>query len=76
MKTIHKGYTIFADSQQHIAEKWTATLSIFNEDGELVVAPLKLDHDLVFSTPSLAERAAFLLAKYWIDGGDVEQSAA
>jgi hypothetical protein len=75
VKTTHKGYTIIANPSHQQSGKWTVVLSILNEDGEAVVAPLTLDHGVVFKSATLAERAGFMLAKYWIDGGEVETEA-
>ena len=76
MKITHKGYTIYTEAREHKSGNWTAVLSILNEDGEVVVAPVKLDQDVLFTSAELADQAGVLVAKYWIDGAAAESESA
>ena len=72
MKTTHRGYTICAEAEQQDSGQWTPVLSILNEDGEVVVAPVKLGQAVTFTSAAIAESAGVLVANYWIDGAATE----
>ena len=76
MKTTHKGYTVCAEARKHGTDEWTVVVSVFNDDDEVVVGPLNLDHEITFATEALAERAGLLVAKYWVDGVAAEPEPA
>ena len=76
MESVYKGYTICTEAKEQDSGKWATVLSILNDDGEVVVAPLKLDTDVTFASEALAEDAGVLVAKYWIDGEEAEPEAA
>ena len=67
MRTAYKAYTIVTETPRHPAGGWTAEVSVYDADGVQAMGTLNLGEDLTFATAELAEQAALLLGRAWVD---------
>ena len=67
MRVAYKAYTIVTDATKHEAGGWAARVSVYDADGALRVGTLDLGSDVTFATAELADQAALLLGRAWID---------
>ena len=67
MRSAYKGYIIVTETPKHPAGGWTAEVSVQDENGLQSMGTLNLGRDLTFATVELAEKAALLLGRAWID---------
>ena len=66
MKAVHRGYTIIADTQTAKHGYWTFAVRIITPDGR-EITDLDLGRQIMFAAELLAEQAAVVLARHWID---------
>ena len=67
MKTIYKGHTIVTEATKHEAGGWAARVTVYDADGKLKMATLELGRDVTFATAELADQAALLLGRAWVE---------
>jgi hypothetical protein len=67
MSTAYKDYTIETEATKHVAGGWTALVHIYRADGTIVRSSLDLGRDVTFATEELADQAALLLGRAWVD---------
>lgn len=67
MRSEYRGYTIETEAAKHVAGGWSALVHIYHPDGALARSSLDLGRDVTFATSELADQAALLLGRAWID---------
>jgi hypothetical protein len=67
LKTTYKTYTIVTEPTKHADAGWTGRASVYDTNGALVMEPLDLGQDVIFATSELADHAALLLGRAWVD---------
>jgi len=70
LRTTYKTYTIAAEAIKRPDAGWTARVTIYNTSSVLVMGPLELGQAVIFATAELAEQAAVLLGRAWVDHPD------
>jgi hypothetical protein len=67
VRIAYKAYTVVTEATKHEAGGWAARVSVYGGDGKLRVGTLELGSDVRFATAELADQAALLLGRAWID---------
>jgi hypothetical protein len=67
LKTTYKIYTIVTEPTKHADAGWSARVSVYDTHGALLMGPLELGQDVIFATSELADQAALLLGRAWVD---------
>jgi hypothetical protein len=67
VRVAYKAYTVVTDAMKQEAGGWAARVSVYGPDGNRTVGTLELGRDVTFATAELADHAALLLGRAWID---------
>ena len=67
MKTTYKNCTLVTEPTKRTDVGWTARVSVYGTNDALVMGPLELGADVIFASAELADQAALLLGRAWVD---------